>query len=173
MSILCLWSPVWPTDEESVAERIPLILEEAPRVVAEERGAAALLGVELEPLTAELRALARVLDVFYRRLEAGLPESDRELANRALIEVSRRLVPARYAETGRFRHDPALPRSAVPALRRLPDAAGLRDRAPHRLPFLRAEVQREVNHAANLIYEGRREAEWALSRIGYADAAGD
>jgi protein ImuB len=38
MSIVCLWNPDWRIGEGSAAELVPLILEEAPRVVVEGRG---------------------------------------------------------------------------------------------------------------------------------------
>lgn len=67
MSILCLWSPDWPTDEGSVAEIVPLLLEEAPRVVVEARG---LVWVDVRGLPGE-RVAERLLG---RLKERGMEE---------------------------------------------------------------------------------------------------
>jgi hypothetical protein len=58
MSILCLWNSRWLTEEGSAAAIVPLLLEEAPRVVVEGRG---IVWVDCKGLPAEQLA-SRLLD---------------------------------------------------------------------------------------------------------------
>ena len=90
--------------------------------------------------------------------------------NAAFVELSRRLVPVGYAETGRFEHDPALPRTPIPRLARVNELPTVRDGAPEMLPFLQNELRRAANHVANEFYEARRAVEAITSSLGLASA---
>lgn len=68
MSILCLWSPVWPTDEGSSDELTLLLLEEAPRVVIEGRG---VIWVDAGGLPAD-RLARRLLERFAKHEVEGV-----------------------------------------------------------------------------------------------------
>ena len=61
-----------------------------------------------------LDRLAAALDAFYGKVNAGkLPP---ESANAVIKQLARILVPLDHSEQPRFMHDPALPRTAIPAL---------------------------------------------------------
>jgi hypothetical protein len=66
------------------------------------------------PSKKELDKLATELDAFYAKVNAGkLPV---ESANEVIKRLARILVPLDHSEQPRFMHDPALPRTAIPAL---------------------------------------------------------
>jgi len=72
MSIVCLWTPGWPTGEGPVADLAPLLLEEAPRVVVEGRG---VIWADARGLPAEAlaeRLLARLEERGVEGVRAGI-----------------------------------------------------------------------------------------------------
>jgi hypothetical protein len=124
-------------------------LAAAVSACAKDAGAA----VRLTPIQTELRTLQTALQRFYRRATrpAGGRRADR--INDALMELARLLVPLNYAAGERFVHDPALPLGVIP---RLAGISGLKACPPERLPFVRAGIERQINHVANTVYEAAR-----------------
>ena len=105
--------------------------------------------VDFADVRHELQSLQQALDAFY----AGVSDLPAAVANRAIVELSRLLVPLNYAKGPRFQHDPALPLGVVP---RLDDVAKLKPYAaqqPERLPFLQAGIGRSLNAVASTLYE--------------------
>ncbi len=88
MSILCLWNPRWLTEEGSAGAFVPLLLEEAPRVVVEGRG---IVWVDCKGLPAE-RLAGRLLE---RLTDAGVEGVSGGLATRPIVAEA----AARYGET--------------------------------------------------------------------------
>jgi len=120
---------------------------------------AELAGLEGPALDlSDLRAAAETLK---RRatavLAAGAPAP---AVNRALMRVSRALVPLNYTYGDRFRHDPALDHPPWPALEGLRELAALSPDSPD-LPFNAVHARRTRNRIAHAL----REANEALGDV--------
>jgi N-acetylated-alpha-linked acidic dipeptidase len=100
-------------------------------------------------------SLARALDAFYAKVEAGLVEPHR--ANAAIQQLARILVPINHTRVPRFRHDPATP---VPPLPTVSLAADLKNVTADKLGFARTQLVRGQNRLVAAL----REAE-SLTRI--------
>jgi len=72
MSIVCLWSPEWRIGEEAGAEIAPILLEEAPRVVAECRGVVWVDGRGLPAEGLARRLLERLGERGFGGVRAGI-----------------------------------------------------------------------------------------------------
>ena len=127
--------------------------------------------IDLQPASDELERLASALAYLYDWLDADEPtDAEADEINGLFVELSRILVPIGYAETGRFEHDPALPRAPIPRLARIPELAATRDGDSDLLPFLQTEVKRAVNHVANAFYEATRAVERSTATLGTISA---
>jgi N-acetylated-alpha-linked acidic dipeptidase len=102
-----LTSPILPLDYEAYAASLAAelgSLRDGVEPVLDLRGVIA----RVEHLAAGARAL--------KEQAAGSDALDNELANAALMKLSRCLVPLDYTSGDRFGHDPALPQTAFPVL---------------------------------------------------------
>ncbi|MDE2333262.1 MAG: M28 family peptidase [Rhodospirillales bacterium] len=94
----------------------------APRLPLDYARSAAALAAEIEKLepgarpALDLSALRERAQRLGRLAEAIPPSADDEAVNRALMAVSRALVPMDYTAGDRFVHDPALPQNPWPVL---------------------------------------------------------
>jgi hypothetical protein len=88
-----------------------------------------------------------------------------EPINRALMRVSRLLVPLNYTTGHRFSHDSALPHPAWPSLAGLRELADLPQGSPD-LPFYAVHARQCRNHAAHAL----REAHAALAAVAEPQA---
>lgn len=134
------------------AEILPLDHRAAVREIAEgvaHHEAQAGGMVDFTEVRQELRSLQRALDAFYAEIH-GLPPA---LANRAVMELSRLLVPLNYSKGARFQHDPALPLGPIPSLDAVALLQPYASEQPERLPFLQAGLRRSLNAVANTLYE--------------------
>jgi hypothetical protein len=85
--------------------------------------------------------------------------------NRALMRVSRALVPIEYTEGDRFTHDPALPQSAWPVLQSLRAlAAAEPDSDMARLPAVQA--QRSRNRLLHALHQANAELSAVVAAAG-------
>ena len=145
---------------------------------------AARAHLDLGGVRTELDGLADALDALYPVIasldvEGGETDADgteaaAEVAavNGLFVELSRILVPIGYAEGGPFEHDPALPRTPIPRLARVPELAALAEAGSEMLPFLRNELRREANHVANGFWEAARAVRRVRARLATSAAAG-
>jgi hypothetical protein len=76
--------------------------------------------------------------------QAAMPATRRETINRALIQLSRALVPLAYTTGDRFTHDLAVPLAPLPGLQRARELAAL-DPDADAIKFARAALVRERN----------------------------
>ncbi len=83
---------------------------------------------------------------------ANLATADSERANRALLLVSRALVPMDYTIGDRFAHDPALPQPPWPVLQPLRDLAASGD-DPGRALFLAVSARRARNRMLHALHQ--------------------
>ncbi len=117
---------------------------------------------DLSPAAADLAALERSLDGFYRRCEelAGQPVGDPRVraANTALRGIARRLVTVNFARADRFHHDPAAP---IPPLPDLSAVAQLRTADAVARGFVQTHLLRGRNRLIWALREARRLAESA------------
>ena len=138
--------------------------------------------LDLGETRAELDGLAEALNALYEMIAAQDPDdaaahgmrADAGVAavNELFLELSRILVPIGYAEGGPFEHDPALPRTPVPRLARVPELAGLAAAESPLFPFLRTELRREANHVAHGFGEAARAVRRVLARLDASPATG-
>ena len=113
-----LTSPILPLDYEAYAASLAAelgSLRDGVEPVLDLRGVIA----RVEHLAAGARAL--------KEQAAGSDALDNELANAALMKLSRCLVPLDYTSGDRFGHDPALPQTAFPVLDPLRMLVGMRE----------------------------------------------
>ncbi|MCW3475564.1 M28 family metallopeptidase [Limobrevibacterium gyesilva] len=96
----------------------------ARALLAELAGIGAALGgrFALETLVQGAEALRDKAEAVAARAEAAGPEETARI-NRAIMHVSRALVPVDYSRGDRFAHDPALPQPPWPALQPVRDLA--------------------------------------------------
>ncbi len=108
----------------------------------------------LDGLVQAATALRDRLEAARRQAKAG-SDVEAERLNRAMLRVSRALVPLDYTAGDRFRHDPALPQPAWPALQ------GLRTGAADEARFAAVAARRTRNRALYAL----RQASEALDTI--------
>lgn len=112
-----LASPVAPLD----------FAENARALEAEVAKLAATLGgrLDLAPLARRAAALIRAVEALNARAAqaGGADGMEARAVTRALVALSRALVPLEYTRGDRFDHDPALPQPVFPALQAIRDLA--------------------------------------------------
>lgn len=146
-----LESPVLPLDYAAYAEAL---IAELSRIetALEER-------LDISVLTAkafELKANAERL-----KQKAGV-EAKAEACNRALMRVSRALVPLNYTYGDRFRHDPALSHPAWPSLEGLRELARA-EKGSTELPFCIVHARQVRNRALHALHEANAAFETVLA----------
>ncbi len=113
--------------------------------------------LDLKEVEQELRGLQAALAELYEHFEGeGVPAGCAYAVNDLLVTLSRILVPVGYAEGGRFEHDPALPRTPIPRLRRIREYREACEEGSPSAPFLGTELKRAANHVANAFFEAGR-----------------
>jgi len=89
----------------------------------------------------------------------ALLDLEPERANRALMQLSRALVPMENTDGDRFVHDPALPQTAWPVLDPIRALAGC---APERMGFARVDATRARNRLLHALRQANRALDAAL-----------
>jgi hypothetical protein len=108
--------------------------------------------LDLSGVVEEARRLQAALDDFYEALAVG-EFPTRAVVNRALMDLSRILVPVGFARGPRFQHDPAIPLGVIPKLEEVSQLRPLADRGDERLQFLQAGLKRLANEVAGQLYQ--------------------
>ncbi|MBI4011618.1 MAG: M28 family peptidase [Candidatus Rokubacteria bacterium] len=141
-------APVLPLDYRRVARALAATVEEL--------GTAARGRFDLAPAAEAVRRLVARADALGAALDglaAGSPEAGTaEAANRALIRLSRILVPLGYTTGDRFRHDLALPIPPLAGLQPARELAAL-DPASDVFKFTAAALVRERNRVVHALDE--------------------
>ena len=148
-----LTSPILPLDYEAYAASLAAelgSLRDAVGPVLDVRGVIA----RVEHLAAGARAL--------KEQAAGSDALDDELANAALMKLSRCLVPLDYTSGDRFGHDPALPQAAFPVLDPLRMLVAMRE-GSESARFAAVGAVRTCNRIRSAIEEAIQIVEGALS----------
>lgn len=122
--------------------------------------------VDLGPVIERAKHLRSTLEQLNRRIAAGLAADGKlSIANQALIDIGRTLVPLNYTEKGQFEHDFALHVPALPALRPLSLWAD-HDPDSDESRFLRTQIVRRRNHVSFSLRQAQERAERALADLG-------
>ena len=95
--------------------------------------------------------LATALDAFYAAIDIGAVAPAQ--SNPVIQRLARILVPVNHTNQPRFRHDPALPVQALPAIAVAQDLAG---HSPYTLGFAQTQMVRGVNRVAAAFNEATR-----------------
>jgi len=134
-------APVLPLDHRRAARAI----------VAEVEALQAAAGnrFDLEPALETARRLSERLERAAERLARSEP-SRPEAVNRALMRLSRVLVPLTYTSGDRFAHDLALPIPPLAGLQRARELAAL-DPNTDAYKFTRVALQRELNRVVHAL----------------------
>ncbi len=131
-----LTAPVLPLDYAACADSL----------LAELAGLEKTAGRSLD-----LRGLRAAAETLKRRATAALTaDAPPAAVNRALMRVSRALVPLNYTYGDRFRHDPALDHPAWPSLEGLRELAALSPDSPD-LPFYVVHARQTRNRVAHAL----------------------
>jgi len=138
-----LTDEVVPLDFRETADELSEALESYEVLVDKRFG--------LLPLRRELDGLRERLKKFYDDVAAAKIEP--AAANETLLRLSRVLVHLGYAEGERYEHDPALPLVPIPKLARIRELAAMEEDDPERVPFLKTEIQRQINKVMALLVE--------------------
>ncbi len=123
---------------------------EFSETIAGYQKAAGNLG-DLSPAASAAARLASALDAFYAAIDSGALKPAQ--ANPVIQRLARILVPVNHANQPRFRHDPALPVLALPAIAVAQDLAG---HAPETLGFAQTQMVRGVNRVAAALNDAIR-----------------
>jgi len=134
-------APVLPLDHRRAARAIVAELEALQ--------AAAGGRFDLEPALDAARRLGERLERAAERLGRAEP-SRPEAVNRALMRLSRVLVPLTYTSGDRFAHDLALPIAPLAGLQRARELAAL-DPKTDAYKFTRVVLQRELNRVVHAL----------------------
>jgi hypothetical protein len=153
-------SPVLPFDYRATVDEILAALE-AYRARLSARPEPEL---DLTPLIVRARELRAQLDRLHERLQTVRGPAQEAVANLALLELGRALVPINYTEAGPFDHDPALHAPALAALQGINRLAGL-DPDSDDYRFLRTHLMRRRNAVAAALPRAARAAQTALDRV--------
>jgi hypothetical protein len=141
-------APVLPLDYARVARALGATLEEL--------GAASGGRFDLGPARAAARRLAERADALASALDRAAAAAEvgpvPAAANRALVRLSRILVPLAYTTGDRFQHDLALPVAPLAGLQPLRELAGL-DPASDASKFTVAALVRERNRVVHALDE--------------------
>ncbi len=134
-------APVLPLDHRRAARAIVAEIE-ALQAAAGKR-------FDLEPALETARRLSERLERAAERLARSEP-SRPEAVNRALMRLSRVLVPLTYTSGDRFAHDLALPIPPLAGLQRARELAAL-DPNTDAYKFTRVALQRELNRVVHAL----------------------
>lgn len=123
---------------------------EFSETIASYQAAAGALA-DLVPAATAVTDLAAALDGFYAAIDSGgLAPAQ---ANPAIQRLARILVPVNHTNQPRFRHDPALPVQALPAIAVAQDLAG---HGADTLGFAQTQMVRGVNRVAAALKDATR-----------------
>jgi Peptidase family M28 len=134
-------APVLPLDHRRAVRAVMAELEALQ--------AAAGPRFDLEPALETARRLSERLERAADRLARTEP-SRPEAVNRALVRLSRVLVPLTYTSGDRFAHDPAVPMPALPGLQRARELGAL-DPNDDAYKFARVALRRELNRVLHAL----------------------
>jgi hypothetical protein len=134
-------APVLPLDHRRAVRAVMAELEALQ--------AAAGPRFDLEPALETARRLSERLERAADRLARTEP-SRPEAVNRALVRLSRVLVPLTYTSGDRFAHDPALPMPPLPGLQRARELGAL-DPNDDAYKFARVALRRELNRVLHAL----------------------
>ena len=146
-------APVLPLDHARAAQSLIVELETLQ--------AAAGARFDLAPVLVAARGLAEKLGRVAAALAAA-PEQQVDAINRALMRLSRLLVPLAYTSGDRFTHDLALPIAPLAGLQRARELPAL-DPDSDAFKFARAALVRERNRAVHAIDSAASVADELLS----------
>jgi len=123
---------------------------EFSETIADYQAAAGTLA-DLAPAATASMHLLSALDGFYAAIESGNLEPTQ--ANLAIQRLARILVPVNHTNLPRFRHDPALPVQALPAIAVAKD---LPNHGPETIGFAQTQMVRGVNRVAAALNDATR-----------------
>jgi N-acetylated-alpha-linked acidic dipeptidase len=106
---------------------------------------------DLSQAAVAAQRLATALDAFYAAIDIGAVAPAQ--SNPVIQRLARILVPVNHTNQPRFRHDPALPVQALPAIAVAQDLAG---HSPYTLGFAQTQMVRGVNRVAAAFNEATR-----------------
>jgi N-acetylated-alpha-linked acidic dipeptidase len=123
---------------------------EFSETIADYQAAAGTLA-DLAPAAMATVQLSSALDGFYAAIESGDLEPTQ--ANLVIQRLARILVPVNHTNLPRFRHDPALPVQALPAIAVAKD---LPNHGPETIGFAQTQMVRGVNRVAAALNDAAR-----------------
>jgi N-acetylated-alpha-linked acidic dipeptidase len=123
---------------------------EFSETIANYQAAAGTLA-DLAPAAMATVQLSSALDGFYAAIESGDLEPTQ--ANLVIQRLARILVPVNHTNLPRFRHDPALPVQALPAIAVAKD---LPNHGPETIGFAQTQMVRGVNRVAAALNDAAR-----------------
>jgi hypothetical protein len=144
---------VLPLHQEA---QVQALLAELERLGGSASGSVALGG-----LVQAAEALRDKSTAARQRAELG-SDTEAERINRAMMRVSRALVPMDYTAGDRFQHDSALPHPAWPVLQPLRDLAGSGDGADDRA-FAAVTARRARNRLLHALRQANEALDAALA----------
>jgi hypothetical protein len=152
-------NPILPLNYEKTAEQLKQTLTELQRVSKEM--------FDLQPLivdAAKLAAGTRKLNARVRR--AKLNEKAKiETYNKAIMRLSRTLVPITQTRVGRYDHDLAVPIPPLPSLDPMRKLVEL-DPGSDDFKFLYNGLRRNANQVADALDRAIETIDWALRSTG-------
>ena len=125
------------------------VAEFSETIVAYQKEAGKL--ADLTPAALAATTLSSALDAFYGAVETGSLAAAQ--ANPVIQRLARSLVPINHTNQPRFRHDPALPVQALPAIAVAQDLAG---HSPETIGFAQTQMVRGVNRVASALKDATR-----------------
>ena len=120
---------------------------------------------DLSGVIAEADALREAASKLGARCQEPANEAQARALNRAIMAVSRELIPVNYTEHGQFEQDLALPGQPIPGLRPAVRLAGLPADSDER-HLLEVKLRRERNRVRAALIASRRAVEAALAAAG-------
>jgi hypothetical protein len=130
---------------------------EFSETIAEYQTAAGDLA-DLAPTAKAASRLSEALGSFYAAIDAGTLAPAQ--ANLVIQRLARILVPVNHTNQPRFRHDPALPVQALPAIAAALDLQG---HDPETLGFAQTQMMRGVNRVAAALNDATRLVHGAMA----------
>jgi len=106
---------------------------------------------DLGPAADAANTLGAALDAFYGAIDSGALAP--KAANAVIQRLARILVPINHTNQPRFRHDPALPVQALPAIAVAQDLSG---HGPQTLGFAQTQMVRGTNRVAAALNDATR-----------------
>lgn len=125
------------------------VAEFSETIVAYQKEAGKL--ADLTPAALAATTLSSALDAFYGAVDTGSLAAAQ--ANPVIQRLARILVPINHTNQPRFRHDPALPVQALPAIAVAQDLAG---HSPETIGFAQTQMVRGVNRVASALKDATR-----------------